>query len=170
MKLNATLFLLIALILPGMAQHHHGAEPQAGSKENTTPIFEDKHVQASYDLYIALKNALVSSLPADTKMKAVELEVALTNTPSGKEAALTAQKISRTDKLDEQRNYFTVLSDQMTSLIKSAKLSSGILYVEFCPMANNNEGGYWLSNEKEIRNPYFGNRMLKCGSVKETIQ
>ncbi|MBA4058359.1 MAG: hypothetical protein C0490_26815, partial [Marivirga sp.] len=50
------------------------------------------------------------------------------------------------------------------------KLSMGILYLEYCPMANNNEGAYWLSNEKEIKNPYFGDKMLKCGSVKETIQ
>ena len=37
-------------------------------------------------------------------------------------------------------------------------------------MAFDNTGGYWLSNSKEVRNPYFGNSMLKCGEVKETIQ
>jgi hypothetical protein len=54
--------------------------------------------------------------------------------------------------------------------VKSSKVVSGSLFVEYCPMANNNEGGFWLSNEKEIKNPYFGDMMLKCGSVKETIQ
>ena len=58
----------------------------------------------------------------------------------------------------------------MTSLIKVSKLASGTLYIEYCPMANNNEGAFWLSNEKEIKNPYFGEMMLKCGSVKETLQ
>jgi hypothetical protein len=58
----------------------------------------------------------------------------------------------------------------MTTLIKSSKLSAGALYLEYCPMANNNEGAFWLSNEKQIKNPYFGDMMLTCGSVKETIQ
>jgi hypothetical protein len=37
-------------------------------------------------------------------------------------------------------------------------------------MVNNNQGAFWLSNEKEIKNPYFGDMMLKCGSIKETLQ
>ena len=57
----------------------------------------------------------------------------------------------------------------MATLVKGADISMGELYLEYCPMANGNTGGYWLSNEKEIRNPYFGDKMLKCGSVKETI-
>ena len=36
-------------------------------------------------------------------------------------------------------------------------------------MANDDKGGYWLSIEKEIKNPYFGSKMLKCGEVKGTI-
>ena len=41
----------------------------------------------------------------------------------------------------------------------------GEVYLEYCPMAK----ASWLSSEKEISNPYLGNKMLKCGSVKETI-
>jgi hypothetical protein len=58
----------------------------------------------------------------------------------------------------------------MKTLVKDSKLATGALYVEYCPMANNNQGGFWLSNEKQIKNPYFGEAMLTCGSVKETIQ
>jgi hypothetical protein len=58
----------------------------------------------------------------------------------------------------------------MATLVKGGQLSAGALYLEYCPMANGNEGAYWLSNEKQIKNPYFGDKMLKCGSVKETIQ
>jgi hypothetical protein len=36
-------------------------------------------------------------------------------------------------------------------------------------MAFNNEGAYWLSAEKEVNNPYFGDKMLHCGSVKEEL-
>jgi hypothetical protein len=28
----------------------------------------------------------------------------------------------------------------------------------------------WLSDQKEIANPYYGNSMLTCGSVKETLE
>jgi Cu(I)/Ag(I) efflux system membrane fusion protein len=37
-------------------------------------------------------------------------------------------------------------------------------------MANNNVGAYWLSKEREIRNPYFGKEMLDCGSVTDEIE
>jgi hypothetical protein len=43
------------------------------------------------------------------------------------------------------------------------------LYKQFCPMYDNGNGGYWLSLSKDIENPLFGSKMLKCGSVKETI-
>jgi hypothetical protein len=37
-------------------------------------------------------------------------------------------------------------------------------------MANGDNGAYWLSNEAKIRNPYFGDAMLKCGVVKDSIK
>ncbi len=44
------------------------------------------------------------------------------------------------------------------------------LYSQFCPMADNNKGGFWLSLEEEIQNPYFGDAMLTCGSVEQIIE
>jgi len=44
------------------------------------------------------------------------------------------------------------------------------VYLQFCPMANGGKGASWLSKDEEIRNPYFGSRMLKCGRIKETIK
>ena len=76
-------------------------------------------------------------------------------------------KIHLTDH--RQRDYFKQLS---THLIKAVQLF-GVnekVYVEFCPMADNNNGAYWLSKEEQILNPYFGDAMLKCGEVKQTIE
>jgi len=42
-------------------------------------------------------------------------------------------------------------------------------YYQYCPMAFDNKGAYWISNETEIRNPYFGEKMLKCGENKDTL-
>jgi Cu(I)/Ag(I) efflux system membrane fusion protein len=43
------------------------------------------------------------------------------------------------------------------------------LYYQHCPMANNDKGGNWISQTSEIKNPYFGDKMLKCGETKETL-
>ncbi|WP_317044539.1 hypothetical protein [Maribacter sp. 4G9] len=44
------------------------------------------------------------------------------------------------------------------------------VYIQKCPMANNNKGAFWLSMEKEIKNPYYGDQMLTCGSIIDSIQ
>jgi len=36
-------------------------------------------------------------------------------------------------------------------------------------MAFDNKGAYWLSNEAAIRNPYFGDEMLECGKVEDSV-
>jgi len=61
------------------------------------------------------------------------------------------------------------LSNELIALIKKEGMKSGELYVDFCPMALNDAGANWISNHKEISNPYFGKKMLDCGEVKETI-
>ena len=71
-------------------------------------------------------------------------------------------------QITEQRIAFADINIQLEPLFKE-NISSGTLYKQFCPMALNNEGAYWLSEVKEIRNPYFGEQMLKCGTVVETI-
>ena len=58
----------------------------------------------------------------------------------------------------------------MLNLAKSFGPFEAPIYVQHCPMADDNAGADWLSLDKEIRNPYFGDKMLKCGSVAETIQ
>jgi hypothetical protein len=39
-------------------------------------------------------------------------------------------------------------------------------YQLHCPMVANNKGADWISAEKEIKNPYFGDKMMGCGIVK----
>ena len=45
-----------------------------------------------------------------------------------------------------------------------------VVYNQYCPMADDNKGAYWLSNDKNVLNPYFGSAMLACGSVKQVIE
>ena len=76
----------------------------------------------------------------------------------------------RKANLVEVRTHFTQVSDEFYALVKSFKLGGEQdLYWQYCPMANDDTGGYWLSTESEIRNPYFGSMMMSCGEVKEKI-
>ena len=141
----------------------------AFAQQNKTAMFKDAKLGAAYEHYIHLKDALVASNADEAKKGAGELQKALKGVDDSTAALEAASKIAASSDLKEQRLVFSGLSNEMATLVKGGKLSIGALYLEFCPMANGNTGAYWLSNEKEIRNPYFGDRMLKCGGVKEVI-
>jgi hypothetical protein len=160
---------LVALVSYGAyGQHDHAAH--ADKTEQPQAKFKDDKLGTAYTHYIHLKDALVASDAGEAKKAASELQKALASVSNGKKAMDEASKVSSATELEDQRKAFSVLSNEMATLVKNGKLSSGSLYVEYCPMANNNEGAFWLSNEKQIKNPYFGDAMLRCGSVKETVQ
>jgi hypothetical protein len=69
-------------------------------------------------------------------------------------------------KLDHQREHFVMLSKDMNDLIQLFGTSQK-LYLDFCPMADDNKGAVWISETKEIKNPYLGAKMLTCGSIKK---
>lgn len=69
-------------------------------------------------------------------------------------------------KLDHQREHFVMLSKDMNDLIQLFGTSQK-LYLDFCPMADDNKGAVWISETKEITNPYFGKDMATCGSIKK---
>nr|WP_315143472.1 DUF3347 domain-containing protein [uncultured Flavobacterium sp.] len=69
-------------------------------------------------------------------------------------------------KLDHQREHFVMLSKDMNDLIQLFGTSRK-LYLDFCPMADDNKGAVWISETKEIKNPYFGKDMATCGSIKK---
>lgn len=76
-----------------------------------------------------------------------------------------ANPISESKDINVQRNHFSNLSNNMAILAKSIKLTNEPIYHDYCPMKKAN----WLSNEKAIKNPYYGNAMLSCGNVVDTI-
>jgi len=75
--------------------------------------------------------------------------------------------------IDEQRSIFHRISNSLMNVVSTLGVKSqnkSPIYLQFCPMVNDNAGGYWFSKDEEIRNPYFGAKMLKCGSTKETYK
>ncbi len=81
-----------------------------------------------------------------------------------------AVKISKTLNIDSQRKSFKPFSAAVIEMFQVFGIKNTKVYVQYCPMADNDKGGFWLSNKKEIENPYFGDMMLKCGEVKDSIE
>lgn len=73
------------------------------------------------------------------------------------------------DNIKHQRSHFAGLSEVVYDLVKN--FGAGLpVYHDHCPMARDNQGAMWISEMKEVKNPYFGSQMLKCGTVEEVIQ
>ena len=144
------------------------------------PITFQKHFKAALKPYLQLKDALVTSdaneVSAFAKATSAALKsVAINNLGSMEQAHLKKSiemldAISGNDNLENQRSHFVILNENMVPIAMSINGTDAPLYVQKCPMANNNKGAVWLSAEKDIRNPYYGDAMLKCGSVIEEIE
>jgi hypothetical protein len=169
MKTKMITLVLVLGSWGAFAQHDHAKMSEAKPGKNIA-MFKDAILGDAYKQYIYVKDALVASKSDEAKKGANELLKSLKDVNGAAAAMEVTSKLAIASDLAEQRKVFSTLSNEMATLVKGDKLSTGMLYLEYCPMANSNAGGYWLSNEKEIKNPYFGDMMLKCGSVKETIQ
>ena len=135
------------------------------------------------EAYINLKNALVANdaktASASAKTMLAEIGKVQTDKMSSeqktvwtkymKKLSYDATHISEVAELDHDREHFTSLSKNMYAVVKAFPTATATYY-QFCPMANENKGAYWLSEQKEIHNPYYGNKMNGCPSTKETIQ
>ena len=86
-----------------------------------------------------------------------------------KEIKASATSISNTSGIKGQRDHFKHLSSHLIKVLQLFGVNEKV-FVEFCPMADNNNGAYWLSKEEKVINPYFGDAMLTCGEVKQVIE
>jgi hypothetical protein len=68
--------------------------------------------------------------------------------------------------LGHQREHFKTLSKDILDLVAITG-TKNTLYQQFCPMYD--KGSAWLSMSNEVRNPYYGSKMLKCGKVQKSI-
>ncbi len=71
--------------------------------------------------------------------------------------------------IQEKRTYLSHLSEIIYCTIKSFKLNELKLFADYCPMAFDGKGAYWISENEEIRNPYYGEKMMDCGSIEEKL-
>jgi hypothetical protein len=141
------------------------------------------HIKSIFDHYGHVKTALVNGNSSEAKsgadaiVKSIKsfdrsLLPAEQKEPYGKwiaELGNAAGKISASDNIETQRAHFSTLSNHAYGLAKTFGAGRTI-YHDHCPMAFDNKGAMWLSENKEISNPYFGEKMMTCGSVEEVIE
>ncbi len=118
--------------------------------------------------YIDVKNALVSS---NVKAAAETISILFNSVKKEENFTQKTELLNATEKLykagnnlDKQRAAFDDVSTIMWKLVKDSENVNGKVYYQFCPMKK----AYWLSKEKDIKNPYYGSAMLTCGNVVET--
>jgi hypothetical protein len=140
-----------------------------------------RNVSQLVDQYIKLKDALVASDAAAAKTAATDMLQMINAMPvatlEGEQKNYAEEKIdkmkqavsivSSTDDLAVQRQNLEQISEATFGMAKAFGGSDQTLYYQHCPMAFNDQGAYWLSTNKEVRNPYFGESMLKCGTNEE---
>ena len=155
----------------------------AATTNNTTPKV-DGAMQEMVSQYLQIKNALANDNGKDAasagnafvesmgKMEKASLTVDKKKTWDNlsDDAKEMAEHIGKNaDKIEHQREHFDMLSKDMYDMVKAFG-GGQTLYQDFCPMYNDKKGATWLSETKEIKNPYLGKKMPTCGSVKEEIK
>lgn len=150
--------------------------------EKTTP--DSISIKPIVTAYLGIKNALAkddskAAASAGKEMvNAIELfnktaltpEQSKTYTEIEEDAKEHAEHIStNSSNLKHQREHFETLSQDVYDLVKTFGAGQQ-LYYDHCPMYNENKGAAWISETKEITNPYLGKEMLTCGVVKEELK
>jgi len=142
---------------------------QKGIAQDST---EQRQFSQLLTQYYQLKDALVAGNGNNASTKAQEfiktansIDYKLISEDNINALLKDATPISETKDINKQREHFANLSNNMATLAKTVWLTGDPIYKQYCPMKKAN----WLSSEKAIKNPYYGNAMLTCGKVVETI-
>jgi histone deacetylase complex regulatory component SIN3 len=176
LKMSIAVMLLLAVSFTNAQEkekmnHDHSKMMQGNSDAKAEAILTD---------YFNLKDALVGddtkkAAQEGTKLVASLKAFDISSYTKAQQEELTdiiedatehAEHISES-AIDHQREHFKTLSKDITDMVAITGTKS-TLYEQYCPMYD--KGSAWLSTSKEVRNPYYGSKMLKCGKVQKTIQ
>ncbi len=138
-------------------------------KKTTKASFNYPNNQVLYSNYLAIKAAMVNTSGTKTEDAAKKLVEDLKTDEKYQLIRQIASLISSTTDIKKQREFFVGLTEETLKILQK-DLNSGQIFLQYCPMAFEGEGGYWLSNSSEIRNPYFGDIMLACGEVSKVLK
>lgn len=168
---------VMGLVIVGMVYSGYGCANQSKQTEQETvgaaeaqignPKFANEQMNEVYAYYIDLKTALVKADNKEAAAGAKALQAALES--ANIKSKYINDVVSAKD-LAGKRAKFSELSNEVADVLRKSKLANGVVYKQYCPMANDNKGGYWLASEKKIQNPFYGSQMMSCGTVEEEIK
>lgn len=132
--------------------------------------FNNEEVAEVFAQYLRLQTALINTDGKEGRLEAEKLskQIHEGSLEANDEVRGVAQLMAESDDIDIQRKGFETISDWMLKTVEG-NIASGTLYRQYCPMAFNDKGAYWISTDKKILNPYFGDKMLRCGRVETEI-
>lgn len=184
---------------PAMTGHNHGGTEMAAAgggpapsegftlsetfTKTTDPAFKAQLTKV-YENYLLMKDALVASDAHKVMTAAGDVSAALKNVDMGllkgdahrawmeylEVLEKTATSMSKLMDIEKQRGEFAKFNIAFYKSIKAFGLDNVTAYYQYCPMAEKDKGAYWFSSSEEIRNPYFGDAMLKCGENREILK
>lgn len=187
---------ILILLIAGVAVYFIfiKKEPKQPEGEKQKPLTLEDHSSAftrSYDnlltAYMNVKDALVASDTGNASNAARQLitaadslrvdEIQGDTTGVLKETAKnysstissSALALSMEKDITAKRKEFEMIAEALWNLTRTVRYDGQKLYWQYCPMAFDNRGAYWVSDKSEILNPYFGDEMLHCGSVQDSL-
>lgn len=164
-----------------MSENSEMMESANTSETATADESQSAGVDQIIENYLQVKEALVNdnqgkAASAGGKLAAAFEAFDVEGTESGQQQEMIdiiedaqehAEHITESD-IDHQREHFEILSKDVKDMLAITGTDRN-LYQQYCPMYNKNKGAFWLSESEEVRNPYYGQKMLKCGEVQEEI-
>ncbi len=142
------------------------------------------NLEKLFHIYFDLKNSLADDAPEEARNHGQKLKEQLTtigiHSLEGEhhmfwmdryeEMEESVEKLVDASDKEEMRVHFEPLSEAFIETARTLGAIGQTWYVSFCPMYDDDRGAYWLSEFEEIKNPYFGDMMLRCGEVRETLR
>jgi hypothetical protein len=130
--------------------------------------------------YLDIKNALVAGDATSAQAKAKSMVTLLSTIPQkdldaaqrkawaeySNKLIADSRQISSQNDIEVKREHFATLSNNFMAVLKAFKVNKATLYQQYCPMKKY----YWLSETSAIKNPYYGNAMLTCGTTQDTFE
>jgi hypothetical protein len=190
------LFIVVIFLMSVAACNSRQApEPQSVAPKAVTLVSDsaewsatDRQLNPLVNAYFDLKDALVEwdTMASDAAAKKLKASGETLVSDSGIAldirqhiSSISAEAegfLGETD-ITEKRRAFSMMGQHLLPLLKAVSFRAQPVYQQVCPMAfNDNETAYWLSNQREIMNPYLGKKhpkyasgMLHCGELSDSL-
>lgn len=172
------IYLALIMVLLGCGnenntQQQMATREQEEEPQHKTPVFtgtmDSAVLKQMFTHYITIKNALIDGNASAAAITGMEAFRAL---PSDSNDVIVQLRenfrhIGEIKDIEMQRQFFYPLSEYVFAITQKQKPDTATLYKQFCPMAFDDKGAWWISDEREIVNPYFGEEMLHCGMLQK---